>query len=204
MLPEQPQTPASRRYIVTAVKLVVSIALLAFLLSRIDIARLWANARQASIPWLAIALAVYLSTVLCSVWRWWLLLEAQDVDVAPRQLFNSYLVALFFNNLLPSNIGGDVVRISDTAKARAVEDAGDDRRAARSRDGRDGPGARRRLRSDARGDQERRRSCRGPAVALLVLGQPAVLVLGRLRRRRGGHDARARRAGRRRVACCSR
>jgi glycosyltransferase 2 family protein len=116
MLPEQPQTPASRRYIVTAVKLVVSIALLAFLLSRIDTARLWANARQASIPWLAIALAVYLSTVLCSVWRWWLLLEAQDVDVAPRQLFNSYLVALFFNNLLPSNIGGDVVRISDTAK----------------------------------------------------------------------------------------
>jgi glycosyltransferase 2 family protein len=116
MLPEQPQTPASRRYIVTAVKLVVSIALLAFLLSRIDTARLWANARQASIPWLAIALAVYLSTVLCSVWRWWLLLEAQDVDVAPRQLFNSYLVALFFNNLLPSNIGGDVVRISDTAR----------------------------------------------------------------------------------------
>ncbi len=116
MLPEQPQTPASRRYIVTAVKLAVSIALLAFLLSRIDTARLWANARQASIPWLAIALAVYLSTVLCSVWRWWLLLEAQDVDVSPRQLFNSYLVALFFNNLLPSNIGGDVVRISDTAR----------------------------------------------------------------------------------------
>jgi uncharacterized membrane protein YbhN (UPF0104 family) len=116
MLPEQPQTPAARRYIVTAVKLVVSVALLAFLLSRIDTARLWANARQASVPWLAIALAVYLSTVLCSVWRWWLLLEAQDVDVAPRQLFSSYLVALFFNNLLPSNIGGDVVRIGDTAK----------------------------------------------------------------------------------------
>src|SRR3954469_9645645 len=114
--PEHPQTPAARRYLVTVVKLVVSFALLAFLLSRIDTARLWANARQASIPWLAIALAVYLSTVLCSVWRWWLLLEAQDVDVAPRQLFNSYLVALFFNNLLPSNIGGDVVRISDTAK----------------------------------------------------------------------------------------
>ena len=116
MPPEQPQTPAPRRYIVTAVKLVVSVALLAFLLSRIDTARLWANARQASVPWLAIALAVYLSTVLCSVWRWWLLLEAQDVDVVPRQLFNSYLVALFFNNLLPSNIGGDVVRISDTAR----------------------------------------------------------------------------------------
>ena len=116
MPPENIQTSPARRYLMTAVKLVVSVALLAFLLSRIDTARLWANARQASVPWLAIALAVYLSTVLCSVWRWWLLLEAQDVDVAPRQLFSSYLVALFFNNLLPSNIGGDVVRIGDTAK----------------------------------------------------------------------------------------
>jgi uncharacterized membrane protein YbhN (UPF0104 family) len=105
-----------RRYIGTATKLAVSAALLAFLLSRIDTARLWANARQASIPWLAIALTVYFGTVLCSVWRWWLLLEAQDVSVPARQLFNSYLVALFFNNILPSNIGGDVVRISDTAK----------------------------------------------------------------------------------------
>jgi uncharacterized membrane protein YbhN (UPF0104 family) len=116
MPPEQPKTSAPRRYAVTALKLAVSIALLSFLLSRIDVARLWANARQASIPWLAIALSVYLCTVLCSVWRWWLLLEAQHVSVPPRQLFNSYLVALFFNNLLPSNIGGDVVRISDTAK----------------------------------------------------------------------------------------
>ena len=116
MLQEQPKTSAVRRYAVTALKLAVSIALLAFLLSRIDTARLWANARQASVPWLAIALAIYFCTVLCSVWRWWLLLEAQHVAVAPRYLFNSYLVALFFNNLLPSNIGGDVVRIADTAR----------------------------------------------------------------------------------------
>jgi uncharacterized membrane protein YbhN (UPF0104 family) len=31
-------------------------------------------------------------------------------------LFGSFLVALFFNNFLPSNIGGDVVRIGDTAR----------------------------------------------------------------------------------------
>ena len=59
MPPEQPQTSAPRRYAITALKLAVSVALLSFLLSRIDIARLWANARQASIPWLAIALSVF-------------------------------------------------------------------------------------------------------------------------------------------------
>jgi uncharacterized membrane protein YbhN (UPF0104 family) len=113
---DQEQTSRSRHYLGTAIKLGVSIALLMFLLTRVDTARLWANARQASVPWLGIALSVYLCTVLCSVWRWWLLLEAQDVSLSPGRLFNSYLVALFFNNLLPSNIGGDVVRIRDTAK----------------------------------------------------------------------------------------
>jgi hypothetical protein len=34
--------------------------------------------------------------------------------VRTRALFTSYLVASFFNNFLPSNIGGDVVRIRDT------------------------------------------------------------------------------------------
>jgi uncharacterized membrane protein YbhN (UPF0104 family) len=117
MSPEQPHTSAARGHIMTAVKLAVSAALLGFLFSRIDVASLWANARRASVAWLAIAFAVYLVTVLAAVWRWWLLLEAQDVVIPPRQLFGSYLVALFFNNLLPSNIGGDVVRIGDTAKA---------------------------------------------------------------------------------------
>src|SRR6266853_584787 len=116
MSPEQPHVSPARRYILMAIKVTVSAALLTFLFSRIDVAKLWANARQASIAWLAIAFAVYLTTVLCSVWRWWLLLEAQNVKVHPRQLFSSYLVALFFNNLLPSNIGGDVVMIGDTAK----------------------------------------------------------------------------------------
>ena len=32
-------------------------------------------------------------------------------------LTSSFLVATFFNNFLPSNIGGDVIRITDTAPA---------------------------------------------------------------------------------------
>src|SRR6185295_5609033 len=44
------------------------------------------------------------------------LLEAQHVHIAVRSLFGSYLIANFFNNFLPSNIGGDVMRISDTAR----------------------------------------------------------------------------------------
>jgi len=102
---------------VMAIKLAVSIALLAWLFSRVDMAALWATARRASPLWLAIAFAIYAINVLLAVWRWWLLIEAQEVDVTFKQLNASMLVALFFNNFLPSNIGGDVIRIGDTAKA---------------------------------------------------------------------------------------
>jgi uncharacterized membrane protein YbhN (UPF0104 family) len=94
----------------------VSIALLAILFSKIDVHRLWASARHASLLWLSIALAIYFATVVVGIWRWRLLLDAQEVEVAPRTLFGSFLVALFFNNFLPSNIGGDVIRIRDTAR----------------------------------------------------------------------------------------
>jgi uncharacterized membrane protein YbhN (UPF0104 family) len=46
-----------------------------------------------------------------------LLLKAQDLDLPFSRLVSSFLVATFFNNFLPSNIGGDVIRIADTAPA---------------------------------------------------------------------------------------
>jgi uncharacterized membrane protein YbhN (UPF0104 family) len=49
-------------------------------------------------------------------WRWRVLLDAQGVHVPRSRLLSSYLVAIFFNNFLPSNIGGDVVRITNTAR----------------------------------------------------------------------------------------
>src|SRR5919108_4073823 len=117
MIAEEPNTSRLRRYGLAIVKLAVSVVLLAVLFSRIDAGRLWHTARQASLSWLAAALALLFVNVLAATWRWRLLLQAQRVDVPRRSLLGSFLVAQFFNNFLPSNIGGDVIRISDTAKA---------------------------------------------------------------------------------------
>jgi hypothetical protein len=110
------RAPPLRHFAIVAAKLAVSVALLAWLFSRIDVDRLWLGARRAAPPWLAAAGAVYALGVLVSVWRWRVLLEAQRVVVSPVRLLGSFLVALFFNNFLPSNIGGDVVRIGDTVR----------------------------------------------------------------------------------------
>src|SRR6476646_3536078 len=107
----------ARSLVITALKATVSIALLWLLFSRVDVARLWSVARNASTAWLLSALALYCVMIFASAWRWGLLLRAQHLIFPFRTLVSSFLVATFFNNFLPSNIGGDVIRIADTAPA---------------------------------------------------------------------------------------
>ena len=98
-------------------KFTVSAALLGLLFTRVEFSRLWALAQTASPIWLIGALATYVVMIFASAWRWGLLLRAQRVALPFRTLTSSFLVATFFNNFLPSNIGGDVIRVTDTAGA---------------------------------------------------------------------------------------
>ena len=99
------------------VRLGISAACLYFVLRSIDLPSLWERVKGMKPTWILLALAAYAATQSISVWRWHRLLRAQDVDVEKRRLTESIWVSMFFNNFLPSNIGGDVVRIADTAPA---------------------------------------------------------------------------------------
>jgi uncharacterized membrane protein YbhN (UPF0104 family) len=114
---EKPSGSRARSLLIAALKASVSIALLWLLFSRVNVARLWSIAKTASASWLVAALGLYLVMILTSAWRWGLLLRAQGLVFPFRKLTSSFLVATFFNNFLPSNIGGDVIRIADTAPA---------------------------------------------------------------------------------------
>ena len=102
---------------VWTLKIGVSVGLLYILFTRIDASQTWDHMRSASIPWLATALGLYLVVVLIGTLRWKILLGTQHVQVPFGRLVNSYLAATFANNFLPSNIGGDVIRVADTARA---------------------------------------------------------------------------------------
>jgi hypothetical protein len=113
---DTPKHSRVRSLVTSIVKATVSVGLLYLLFSRVDVSRLWSVARQASPAWLGTALVLYLAMILASAWRWGVLLRAQHVQLPYSFLTQSFLVATFFNNFLPSNIGGDVIRITDTAK----------------------------------------------------------------------------------------
>jgi uncharacterized protein (TIRG00374 family) len=106
-----------RSFITWSVKILVSGGLLYWLLSKVDRGELWDTVHHASPLWVALALMLYLAVILISAWRWQRLLDAQHVHLGFASLTGSYLVATFFNNFLPSNIGGDVIRIRDTSQA---------------------------------------------------------------------------------------
>ncbi|MGE0812044.1 MAG: lysylphosphatidylglycerol synthase transmembrane domain-containing protein [Vicinamibacterales bacterium] len=109
-------SPVPSRALKVLAKLGLSVGLMAFVLRDTSLGALWATFQRVRPAWVVAALATHGLMAAVSVWRWWILLRAQHVRIPARTLSESFWVALFFNNFLPSNIGGDVVRIADTAR----------------------------------------------------------------------------------------
>jgi len=99
-----------------AVKIGVSLALLGYLLVTTDLEALLARVRAGDMLLLVAAVLLYTGMILLSMWRWRVLISAQGYPAPIRHLSASYLVATFFNNFLPSNIGGDLIRVKDSSK----------------------------------------------------------------------------------------
>ncbi len=99
-----------------AAKIAVSLFLLGYLLSTTDLAALRSRIRSADILGLGGAVLLYTAMLGVATWRWRLLLAAQGYDAPLGPLSASYLVASFFNNFLPSNIGGDLIRVRDGSR----------------------------------------------------------------------------------------
>lgn len=93
-----------------AIRILLSVALLAWVLNQAKLDELWARLVDAKWEWLLAAFAVNSLGNLFGAWRWRLLLRSQGRKCSTPFLFGSYMVGLFFNNFLPSTIGGDVVR----------------------------------------------------------------------------------------------
>jgi uncharacterized protein (TIRG00374 family) len=96
-------------------KIAVSLALLAYLLSTTNLSALRDRVRHSDTVLMGLAVLLYAMILVLSTWRWRLLLKAQGYQAPMGQLSASYLVATFFNNFLPSNIGGDVIRVKDSS-----------------------------------------------------------------------------------------
>lgn len=105
-----------KRILLQITKIVVSIGLIIFLLTRISPGRLMTVLEQTRPVHLLLALAIFFLSGLLGSFQWHVLLGAGGIDLPFSRTFKLYFVGLFFNNFLPANVGGDAVKIYDVSR----------------------------------------------------------------------------------------
>ena len=113
-----PDAPVRRGGVALGIRIVVSAVLLAILISQIDFdAAVPPRQRHlGALVWFALALACAGLGIILSAWRWQRVIEAFGVHVRLRTLSTHYFAGQFVGNVLPSTIGGDVLRVTRSAK----------------------------------------------------------------------------------------
>lgn len=114
----------NQRLIIGA-KFLVALSLLMYLLQDANLGDILETIRNANIASLAIAFSLYAIGYLITGFRLHLLISAYGKKVPVRFLIQSFMIATFFNNFIPSTVGGDLSRSYDLwqyfgDKSRAV------------------------------------------------------------------------------------
>ncbi len=104
--------PASRRHIILiVVKIAVSVALLWLLFSTYDISDALARLYTVKPEFLVLAAVIELAGIAISTLRWEIILRAMGLRLGYFSAFPIVYIGLFFNQVLPSNLGGDAMRV---------------------------------------------------------------------------------------------
>ncbi|MCA9945123.1 MAG: flippase-like domain-containing protein [Anaerolineales bacterium] len=106
----------TKNRLATLIKVGVTLLSLAYVFTQVPLGDIGEGIRQARWSWLLVAVGInFLGLVLRSV-RWAILLNGIGSTVPLPQLIKLYFVGAFFNGVLPSGFGGDVVRIIEVAE----------------------------------------------------------------------------------------
>lgn len=102
---------------ITILKILISTVLIYWILRGTNFKEIFLAIGSANFFLVAVSFSLHFIGFYVSAIRWKLLLQAQGVETKIGYLIKSYIVSTFFNNLLPSIIGGDTIRAYDSYKA---------------------------------------------------------------------------------------
>jgi hypothetical protein len=94
-----------------AVQIVVAAVLLALLFRNFDWTAFGSIVSRLPMWFYAVSFVVLAAGQALYVFKWWLVLGAMGLRVSFLRLGEQYLVGIFFNNFLPTMIGGDTARV---------------------------------------------------------------------------------------------
>src|SRR6202789_3048591 len=108
-----------RRIVLSIAKILVSAALLYFALRKVNLTDLASRLDLASLGWIGLAVAVTFLQIFVGALRWREISGECHAPLETRQAMRFNLIGTFFNQTLPSSIGGDAVRLWLVARSGA-------------------------------------------------------------------------------------
>lgn len=100
-----------------ALRIFVSIGLLALVLVLVDVEAVWQVLRQVGAAWLAVAFAAAILDRIVTNYRWQALLAGRGLKLGFIRLFRIQLAANFIGSFLPGFIGVDAARITALSRS---------------------------------------------------------------------------------------
>ncbi len=103
----------------TIFKVAVSAGLIIFLVTRIGAGQILSSLEKTNLLWLFGAVLLFTASYWLGSVQWELLLKGEGIQLPFRKTLEYYYVGLFFNNFLPSQLGGDMFRMFDIRRMTA-------------------------------------------------------------------------------------
>ncbi len=121
-VPKEAPVPRKKDRLFTFIRITVSLVLLLWIILKNyrNFQDIYHIITSASIIFIALAVLMHAGHLYMNALRWNSMLRASDERVSLAFLYQSVYVGHFYNNLLPSNIGGDIYRVYDVHKNRDV------------------------------------------------------------------------------------
>ena len=103
-----------KRIGIIIIRILISAALIFWILKDTNFKEILSSIESANFLLVITSFSLHFIGYYVSAVRWKLLLNTQGVETKIGYLIKSYLVSTFFNNLLPSIVGGDTIRAYDS------------------------------------------------------------------------------------------
>jgi uncharacterized membrane protein YbhN (UPF0104 family) len=100
-----------RAFLILLIRIVVSLALLYLALRGINFTAIQMRLSQISIGWILVAVVITLVQIFIGALRWRQISALCGAPLTDLQAFRYNMIGAFFNQTLPSSIGGDAVRL---------------------------------------------------------------------------------------------
>ena len=114
--PNNNSTSTGNKLAKHALKLVVSLGLFVLIFRAVDFREVVEVVRTLN-PWLLLpALGLQMVSALVAAFRWYMIMHELGFGERPQFYIRSYFKGTFFNQALPTSIGGDALRVLEAAK----------------------------------------------------------------------------------------